>query len=295
MLSSMTTASLAGRSGNASYSIPKTIWILWFQGLENAPEVVKTCYASWQSMNPGWTVRLIDMKELTSLISVEPMMQTKIAREQQPVWQQALSDYARINLLATYGGVWVDATSFCSVPLDTWLPDHAQAGFFAFDRSAEARIIDSWFLASSIENPLTVRLKDMVNAYWQTNPELERRPNVSRFVHALAKSPATTGLWFTPFVTRVLKVYPYMWFAFLFTELIRQDAQARQIWESTRKMSALGPHNLQEVGLTDSPHEDVKREIDERTVPVYKLNWRVLKDGTPDDSVAAYLFRSILN
>jgi mannosyltransferase OCH1-like enzyme len=39
---------------------------------------------------------------------------------------------ARLCLLRTHGGVWVDATVFCRRPLDEWLPEHAASGFFAF-------------------------------------------------------------------------------------------------------------------------------------------------------------------
>ncbi len=37
---------------------PRTIWMLWYQGWENAPELVKRCLCSWQHHNRGWTIRL---------------------------------------------------------------------------------------------------------------------------------------------------------------------------------------------------------------------------------------------
>ncbi len=266
----------------SSKDIPKTIWMLWFQGLENAPELVKACYASWKTLNPGWTINFLNGETYQEYMGSSDLLLLNPKA-------QALSDIIRINLLAKHGGVWVDATSFCVVPLDTWLPDHAHGGFFAFHRTKGARIIDSWFLASSLQNPLTLALCEKVNTYWRENPALERRPKLARLVHPFAKNPKTTNLWFTLFVTKVLKVYPYMWLAFLFTKLIRKDTQARLIWQSTRKIHADGPHRLQEIGLLEPVTEDIKREMAARSAPVYKLNWRPLKEGVPPESVAAYL------
>lgn len=37
-----------------SARIPKTIWFLLFQGLGNAPYVLRKCHESWVTKNPGW-------------------------------------------------------------------------------------------------------------------------------------------------------------------------------------------------------------------------------------------------
>ena len=34
---------------------PKTLWMLWLQGRENAPEVQR-CLRSWEHHNQGWTI-----------------------------------------------------------------------------------------------------------------------------------------------------------------------------------------------------------------------------------------------
>ena len=36
------------RIADSCGSFPKTIWMLWYQGWENAPELVKRCRRSWQ-------------------------------------------------------------------------------------------------------------------------------------------------------------------------------------------------------------------------------------------------------
>ena len=33
-----------------------TIYILWFQGFDNAPLLVKNCVQSWKHYNPDWNI-----------------------------------------------------------------------------------------------------------------------------------------------------------------------------------------------------------------------------------------------
>ena len=37
----------------------KTIWLLWLQGWDNAPWLVKEVAKSWQLNNPDWKIRLL--------------------------------------------------------------------------------------------------------------------------------------------------------------------------------------------------------------------------------------------
>ena len=49
----------------------KTIYILWFQGFDNAPEIVKKCVQSWKYYNPDWTIILLDNTNLNNYITLE--------------------------------------------------------------------------------------------------------------------------------------------------------------------------------------------------------------------------------
>ncbi|OQX73377.1 MAG: hypothetical protein B6D64_13895, partial [Bacteroidetes bacterium 4484_276] len=98
-------------------NIPKIIWILWLQGFEDAPDVVKRCLASWKKHNPTWKINLLDETNIKQFIDVHAI----IGRNYKEISKQALSDVIRINLLSKFGGVWTDATCFCCKPLDEWL------------------------------------------------------------------------------------------------------------------------------------------------------------------------------
>ena len=125
---------------------PRTIWILWFQGWDRAPEIVSACRRSWEDLNPGWDVRALSNAELPHLLGHDSPLRANAGAWFTP---QAHSDLVRIDLLARYGGVLVDATALCAKPLDDWLPDVMGSGFFAFDAPAPDRMISSWFLAFS--------------------------------------------------------------------------------------------------------------------------------------------------
>src|ERR1700748_2440425 len=103
-------------------AIPKTIWFLWLQGLDNAPLVVQKCYESWLKHNPYWTITFLDETNIRDFVSLPDVQITR----------QSLSDVLRINLLAKYGGIWVDATCYCVKPLDLWIDQYTTQGFFAF-------------------------------------------------------------------------------------------------------------------------------------------------------------------
>lgn len=254
--------------------IPKTIWFLWLQGLDQAPVVVQKCYESWLKHNPDWNIVLLNEDTIQEYIPLNPRQIT----------HQALSDILRINLLAKYGGIWIDATCFCVKPLDEWIYNYLNSGFFVFERPAPDRMISSWFIASSATNHITQTYKAAVNEYWETNPDL-RFFEDSEWSALMKKTEGLdTKMWFDIFVTRVLKVYPYFWFHYLFEKIYLQDETVRKIWDSTPKISADLPHRVLFSGLVNPLSEDIKEEIDNRKFPIYKLSWKFdpaeYKEGT---------------
>jgi len=123
-------------------SIPKKIWFLWLQGLSRAPDIVRSCYQSWEKHNPEWELNILDENNLEYYVNIKSI----VCDNYSTITPQALSDIVRINLLNKYGGVWVDATCYCCKPLNSWLPQYSTAGFFAFDlfKPGKDRLISSF-------------------------------------------------------------------------------------------------------------------------------------------------------
>ena len=48
--------------------IPRKIWMMWDQGLDNAPLSVKQCHESWVKKNPDHTIQMLTLKEGEELV-----------------------------------------------------------------------------------------------------------------------------------------------------------------------------------------------------------------------------------
>jgi hypothetical protein len=261
-------------------TLPKKIWFLWLQGMDNAPVEVKTCYQSWIEHNPGWEVIFLEEKDITTYITL-------------PKWDVAkyvISEILRINLLAQYGGVWVDATCFCNKPLDEWLPAYMSADFFAFERPGPDRMLSSWFLASNKYSYITDTYKNKVNEYWNKYKGI-RLIEGTRWEFLRKKmDKRDPQLWFNSIFTRVLKVHPYFWFHHTFENIYLKDANFKQLWDSVPKINALIPAKLFFAGLFNPISEELKRDIDEKVSPVYKLTWKYQTAQYQPGTVMYYLF-----
>jgi hypothetical protein len=264
-----------------SDKFPKTIWFLWLQGLEQAPLVVSKCYESWLLQNKGWEIVLLDHTNLRDYMNLSVV----------PCTDQALSDVVRINLLAKYGGIWVDATCFCNKPLDSWIYNYMAQGFFAFERPGPDRMISSWFIASFKNSYITETLNTVVNAYWRANPKLVFYEN-SRWRWLVKYPPKDSQRWFNFFYTKGLKIHPYFWFHFLFERIYLENEKVRELWDATSKISADIPHVLQNAGLLEPLSNELKNEIDGRSAPLYKLSWKYNPSEVQPNSALNYLFYS---
>jgi hypothetical protein len=259
--------------------LPKIIWFMWLQGLDKAPLVVHKCYDSWVKHNPGWQVIFLDAGNIADHIDLK----------QGDITKQAYSDVLRVNLLAKYGGIWADATCYCNKSLDEWLPAYMGAGFFAFNRPGPDRMISSWFFAADQNNYMINAYKDRVNAYWNENPQLSFFESSKWFFLNKRLQRRGPQVWFSRFVLKMLKVYPYFWFHYLFENIYLKDSRFREIWDNTAKISADIPHRLQFVGLFTPVNDEIKTEIDHATAPVYKLTWKYEASEYKKDSVIDYL------
>ncbi len=252
--------------------VPRRIWILWKQGLDHMPPISRACIDTWATHNPGWDIKVLTGETLCDW--ADPLLCLPKAQAQPPC---RLSDLARLNLLARHGGVWVDATCYCMKPLDQWLPDYLGSGFFAFDRPGRDRLMSSWFLASPPDGYIPRRMWDTLESYFLGRNLSDtgwRRLARRALAKALNRSTRTTSLWFAPPLPQ-LGITPYYSFHYMFNRLTRTDPAFRDIWERTVKVSADGPHSLQFHGLGRPPSPQILADIEQRRVPVYKLDWKI--------------------
>ncbi len=100
------------------------IWSIWWQGEENAPEVVKTCFASIRQHCVNKDFRVITQKNFRNYIQLPEHIIKKL--DDGMITLTHLSDILRFYLLSHYGGMWIDATIFVAkdIPLEIFEYDY---------------------------------------------------------------------------------------------------------------------------------------------------------------------------
>ena len=287
-----------------SSRVPNIIWMLWWQGIESAPRLVKQCVRSWERHNPSWNLRILDKDNFHDWVSLtipdRKFTNLKVAHQ---------SAHIRLRLLETHGGVWVDPTCLCMTPLDEWLPQLDHGGFFAFRwnrddelrgtfgilRPGRNRIMASWFLVAATNDYAIEQLSKIFSDYWTLNDLNNNGKRIVRIVvkRILGREPLLARYWSHPFITKVLRVHPYLVVNSLFTKLVDDDPRVAAEWRRASPLSARPCHALQELG----PEAAMTGEVSERFLglraPIQKLNWRIDLESSPANSALRYfLFAS---
>lgn len=95
------------------------IWIFWWQGKGNMPEVVKICYNSVLENAGKHTVHLITKDNYEEYISQLQGLGVILEKlHNGDLICAHFSDIIRCYLLYTYGGVWIDATTLITNKID---------------------------------------------------------------------------------------------------------------------------------------------------------------------------------
>ena len=86
------------------------VWIFWWQGIENAPQIVKKCINSIKNFSDN--VIIITKDNIFDFIDIENYILEKFNKN--IITKTHFSDILRMKLLSKYGGYWIDATVFIS-------------------------------------------------------------------------------------------------------------------------------------------------------------------------------------
>lgn len=176
-----------------------TVWIVWFQGWDNAPWLQKQVANSWKVNNPTWNIQLLDMNRLKELIPEE----TVLFDETNDVTMAAKSDIVRLALLYKFGGVWADSTLLCMQPLDSWVTRAlAPCGFWMYhglgSNMDKSQGPASWFIVSKKGSYIISKWKEKCDEYWKNRKSTDN----------------------------------YFWMDSLFKQLYESDAEFSKKWDS---------------------------------------------------------------
>ena len=155
-----------------SSKIPNIIWAFW-DG--DPPETVKKCVQSWKHYNPEYEVILLNKQSLSKYLPDVDFGSIRHAKDS----NTRFSDFVRLNILAKYGGIYIDASTICHKPF-SWL--HAiqkkkNVDFIGYyiDKFTEptyksnSPVIENWFFAST---PNSAFVQDWLKEFMRTNEYL---------------------------------------------------------------------------------------------------------------------------
>ncbi len=166
------------KSGNvqprpAECEVPKIVWFSWLQGLYNAPDMVKACYESQRKNLADYEFRVMDMENFSQWVELPYYVVRKYNEGKIP--SASFSDLLRLSLLKKYGGVWMDASVFCSGFGNEQLKErwnsvmhHNFTVFRYFWKGQKAPIgLSTWFIAAVPNNQIVTSVLDALLAYWK--------------------------------------------------------------------------------------------------------------------------------
>jgi hypothetical protein len=97
-------------------SIPKRIWICWWDGVDSMPPIVKACYNSVLRHANDYQITVITKDNFNDYISIPDHVLQKVNNGIITVTH--FSNIIRMSLLDKYGGLWLDATILLTGTID---------------------------------------------------------------------------------------------------------------------------------------------------------------------------------
>jgi hypothetical protein len=149
------------------------IWILWYQGIDSAPDIVKQCYNQMLKLS-NKDVILITEDNLSEYVSLPDYILSKYKKG--IISHAHFSDILRVELLYQHGGIWLDSTVFCSKPN---LPEYIEKSSLFFyqllkpGRDGHSLLCSSWAMSASEGNSFLRLIRTFLHDYWSENNSLD--------------------------------------------------------------------------------------------------------------------------
>lgn len=140
------------------------IFTLWLQGEEQAPDIVKSCFASIRKHCTQPLV-ILDGKSIFDWITLpETIVEKYRAGKIKPAH---FADICRVELLHTYGGYWLDSTCYVSAPIPAWITEHDFFVFMAGEKvHGNYSFIQNCFIRARKGSYLLEAWRAMILEFW---------------------------------------------------------------------------------------------------------------------------------
>ena len=156
----------------AESKMSNKVWVCWFQGIENAPNLVKKCYKSLQENLYDKEIVLITSENMNKYVQFPNYIIEK--------WNAGLitnthmTDLLRLELLIRYGGMWVDATVLCTSRSKNIPKYYFDSELFFYQclkpgRDGHCNYISSWLISAKTNNKILMATRYLCYQYWKEN------------------------------------------------------------------------------------------------------------------------------
>ena len=147
-------------------SIGNRIWVFWYDGLNNAPPLVRKCVSIMRRQKCSDLI-VLDKYNLENYFSFDGNI--KELFEKKKISIQTFSDILRCQILSRHGGFWFDATLFVIDPC--FVMEHNELSYFSIKHIESGAFTKGMWSTygngSGKGNPLFSFIYDMFIAYYQ--------------------------------------------------------------------------------------------------------------------------------
>lgn len=160
-------------SDNLDSKPSNKVFVCWFQGFENAPEVVRLCHKSLeQTLNEEYDLIDITMDNYSQYITIPQFIIDKVNNKK--ITLTHFSDLIRLELLIKYGGIWIDSTVLLTQSIPKAVKDCEifMPQMFDAESTNRTKSISSWFISSWSNNKMLIITRNVFYYYWKKHGKL---------------------------------------------------------------------------------------------------------------------------
>lgn len=148
------------------------VWVCWFQGIDNAPDLVKICYKSLKDNLKSKKIILITKENIGEYAQFPQYVMDKWNRGQ--ITDTHMTDLLRLELLIRYGGTWIDATVLCTEKEENIPSYFFNSDLFFYQtlkpgRDGLSQYMSSWLISAKTNNRVLKLTRHLCYLYWQKN------------------------------------------------------------------------------------------------------------------------------
>lgn len=153
--------------------IDRKIWVCWFQGLENAPPIVKRCVTSLKDNICKREIVIITKENYSKYVKIPDYIIYK--HKKGIIGRTHFSDILRLELLIKYGGTWIDSTVLATTKnIPQFMLDDDLFIFRTLKPGLDGHAIriSNWFITSKPHNEILELTLHLLYLYWEKNNSL---------------------------------------------------------------------------------------------------------------------------